>query len=95
MKFSILMDGSIYDRSVTGEKIMLQGVVDCLLLEPNGLTVIDFKTDSVSPGREAERAARYTGQLKAYSMALERIYRQPVCHRLLYFLSTGCAVEIP
>lgn len=95
MKFSILVDGSIYDRSVTGEKIMLQGVVDCLLLEPDGLTVIDFKTDSVSPGREAERAARYTGQLKAYSMALERIYRQPVCHRLLYFLSTGCAVEIP
>ncbi len=94
MKFSLLVDGSFYDPEAKGEEIMLQGVVDCLLVEEDGLTVIDFKTDAVQPGREGERAAYYAGQLRAYAMALERIYEKPVRRRLLYFLRTGCTCPI-
>ena len=95
MKFSLLVDGEFYDLRAAGEQIMLQGVVDCLLVEPEGLTVIDFKTDRIAPGREAERASVYAGQLNAYAMAMERIYGKPVRQRLLYFFSTGQTVELP
>ncbi len=95
MKFSVLADAALYDARAAGERLLLQGVVDCLLEAEEGLTVIDFKTDSVRPGREGARAAYYAGQLRAYALALERIFRKPVHRRLVYFLTTGCTVEIP
>ncbi len=95
MKFSLLVDGSLYDPRAAGEELLLQGVVDCLLDEPDGLTVIDFKTDRVRPGGEGERAAYYAGQLRAYALALARIYQKPVRRRILYFLATDCPWEIP
>ena len=94
MKFSILADAAIYDTSASGEQVMLQGVVDCMLVEPEGLVIIDFKTDAVSPGGEWKRAEYYKGQLEIYAKALSRIYGKPVKHRILYFLTTGHAVEL-
>lgn len=58
-KFSLLEDGGQLDPRLAGEQILLQGVVDCCLIEPEGLTILDFKTDRVQPGREAEVAERY------------------------------------
>ena len=95
MKFSVLTDAALYDRAASGEQILLQGVVDCLLEYDSGLTVIDFKTDAVRPGSEAERAAYYAGQLQAYALALSRIFQKPVRRRILYFLRTGCVLEVP
>ncbi len=94
-KFSILVDAGIYDTEAAGERVMLQGVADCLILEPDGLTVVDFKTDRVSSGREAERAAVYYGQLRAYAMAIGCIFNRPVRRCVLYFLKTGAEVEVP
>lgn len=95
MKFSLLVDAGTYDKNAAGEQMMLQGVIDCLLLEPDGLTVIDFKTDRVAPGGEAERAQYYAGQVQAYGMALHRIFQRPICGCVLYFLRTGTAVSVP
>ena len=93
-KFSLLEDGGRLDPQLTGEQILLQGVVDCCLIEPEGLTILDFKTDRVQPGREAEAAERYAPQVRAYGRALARIYRLPVCKLLLYFFQTGNWQEI-
>ena len=68
--------------------------MDCCLLDEDGLTVLDFKTDRVSPGREREAAARYKAQVLAYGEALCRIWSRPVKKRLLYFFQTGVFVEI-
>ena len=95
MKFSLLVDAGMYYEDVAGEQVMLQGVVDCLLLEPEGLTVIDFKTDRVVPGGEGDRVRYYAGQIRAYGMALRRIYGKPVRACILYFLQTGSAVTVP
>lgn len=89
MKFSLLVDGAVYDPSAAGEQLMLQGVIDCMLMEDDGITVIDFKTDAVMAERETQRAAAYAQQLHAYGLAVERIYGKPVRRRLLYFLTTG------
>lgn len=94
MKFSILVDASNYFPSVHDEKIMLQGVVDCLLLSSDGISVIDFKTDALKKGEEQERAESYRNQLAAYALALSRIYQKPVIRRTLYFLTTGRTADL-
>ena len=93
-KFSILTDASIYDESGRGEKMLLQGVTDCCLMKDGKLAVIDFKTDRVRPGEEAQAAERYRGQLDAYSTALSRIFEQPVAEKLLYFFETDTVVAL-
>ena len=96
--FMILMDAPEYDKNLksqSGDKILLQGVVDCCFETDNGLVIVDFKTDHVY-GRDQiqERARKYQAQLYAYSRALERVLEKPVIRRVLYFLSPGAAVEI-
>lgn len=93
-KFSILTDASIYDESGRGEQMLLQGVTDCCLLKDGKLTVIDFKTDRVRPGEEAQAAERYRAQLDAYSLALSRIFELPVEEKLLYFFETDTVVRL-
>lgn len=87
-KFSILEDAEKFDPNVIGEKILLQGVVDCALFEDDGITVIDFKTDRVSEGNVDEVAERYRKQVYAYADALKRIYNKPIKAVVLYFFDT-------
>ncbi|MEA4965019.1 MAG: helicase-exonuclease AddAB subunit AddA [Oscillospiraceae bacterium] len=93
-KFSVLVDAGLVSPDAAGEKILLQGVTDCCLLEEDGVTVIDFKTDRVSPGSEAARAEHYRGQLEGYSAALSRIFARPVREKILYFFQTGTAISL-
>lgn len=88
-KFSVLEDGKILRPELQGEQVLLQGVTDCAIVEADGLTIIDFKSDRVRPGEEAERAAYYRGQLDAYSAALSKVFGKPVKQRCLYFFATN------
>ena len=93
-KFSLLDSGSQYDLSLEGEQILLQGVVDCALLEEDGITIIDFKTDYVTEETLEEVVSRYRTQLYTYADALERIYEQPVKARYLYLFRLDRFVEL-
>ena len=93
-KFSILTDAAAYDPAAAGEQIMLQGVVDCFWQEPEGIVILDFKTDYID-GDLNQKAARYAPQLRAYAQALSRIYDRPVKTTILYFFSASRPVEIP
>lgn len=93
-KFSLLTDAAPYGDGLTGEQMLLQGVVDCALVEPEGITVVDFKTDHVSPEGLPEAVERYRGQVQAYAGALERIYERPVKKALLYFFHAGTFCEV-
>lgn len=84
-KFSILDDGIHYGENLDEEKVLLQGVVDCALLEEDGITIIDFKTDRVSSDTLPAAAERYRSQLETYAEALTRIYEMPVKAQYLYF----------
>jgi ATP-dependent helicase/nuclease subunit A len=93
--FSLLCDAADFFPVEGGEQVLLQGVVDCCLEDEDGITVIDYKTDRVKSRAEAEaRAEVYTGQLRAYAGALERICKKPVKECLLYFLNVGETVEV-
>lgn len=84
-KFSILDDGTSYGQGLEGERILLQGVVDCALIEEDGITIIDFKTDYVTEETVASLTASYAPQVKTYGEAMERIYELPVKTIGLYF----------
>ena len=89
-KFSLLCPADEVLGAPSADKVLLQGVVDCLLEEDGELTVIDYKTDAVRTEEQLqERTALYTPQLRAYAKAVERIFGKPVKECVLYFLSMG------
>ena len=93
-KFSILDDGSSYGDGLEDEKILLQGVVDCAILDQDGITVIDFKTDRISVSGLDMAVQNYRYQLQAYADALARIYDKPVKRACLYFFSLNQCIDI-
>lgn len=93
-KFSILDDGTAYDPALQGEQILLQGVVDCALIEDDGITVIDFKTDRVTSDTINAAAQRYRPQVEAYADALRRIFKKPIKKTCLYFFQLEQFVDM-
>ena len=93
-KFSILDDACHYGDGLEGEKVLLQGVVDCALLEADGITVVDFKTDAVTEDSLAYAVERYRPQIQTYGEALRRIYEMPVKAQYLYFFRLNRFVKI-
>ena len=93
-KFSILDDGKKYGGGLEGERVLLQGVVDCAILEEDGITVLDFKTDRVTPETLQKTADRYRSQVETYKEALSRIYEMPVKRAVLYFFHLDAFIEI-
>ncbi len=93
-KFSLLEDAAQYYPDADGEEILLQGVVDCALIESDGITVVDFKTDKVTEQTIEQVADNYRPQILAYAHALERIYELPVKSALLYFFSVNAFVKV-
>ena len=89
-KISVLQDA----ENLPGEKILLQGVVDCAIIEPDGITVIDFKTDRVRNCDVDLLVRRYRPQVEAYAMAISRIYEKPVKKTLLYLFDADMAVDM-
>lgn len=93
-KFSILEDAQAYYPDVRGEKILLQGVVDCAVIEKDGITILDFKTDRVNVDTVEDRAALYRPQVRVYADALSKIYGLPVKGAFLYFLRISKSIQI-
>ncbi|WP_454940516.1 PD-(D/E)XK nuclease family protein, partial [Evtepia sp.] len=78
-----------------GEEVLLQGVVDCWFATEEGITLVDFKTDRISPQGLEVRGQRYRGQMAAYAYALEEVTGRPVTRRVLWFLHLGRGLEMP
>ena len=93
-KFSILDDGSRYGDGLNGEQVLLQGVVDCAMIEDDGITVLDFKTDYVTEETIPDLVERYRLQVQTYADAMARIYMKPVKASMLYFFRLNRFVKV-
>ena len=94
-KFSLLVPAREYEpQAEEGEEVLLQGVIDAWFDDGDGVTVIDFKSDRIQPGGEAQRGEEYHRQLCSYSRALEEILGRPVRRRVLWFFATGRAWDV-
>ncbi|HHV56908.1 MAG TPA: helicase-exonuclease AddAB subunit AddA [Firmicutes bacterium] len=76
------------------EPILVQGIIDCLVAEPEGWLLLDFKTDAVPPAVLAARLPGYQKQVELYVRAVTAWSRRPVSEAYLYFLAAGRAVRV-
>lgn len=93
-KFSILEDASVYYSDAGAEKILLQGVVDCILIEDDGIVVLDFKSDAVTLESVRETAQKYTMQVTAYARAIAKIFQKTIKRACLYFFRCDEFVDL-
>lgn len=93
-KFSVLESGESFGIVMNNESVLLQGVVDCALIEEDGITIIDFKTDHVFKDDLSELVQRYRLQVSIYAKALTRIFKIPVKCCLLYFFNADQFVDV-
>jgi ATP-dependent exoDNAse (exonuclease V) beta subunit len=76
------------------DELLLEGYVDLVYREDDGLIVVDYKTDAFHGDVELDaKVDRYRLQGGAYTLALERATGLPV-HRMIFcFLGDGGATE--
>ncbi|WP_409274326.1 helicase-exonuclease AddAB subunit AddA [Neobacillus sp. SCS-31] len=74
------------------EPIYIQGIIDCLFEDREGLVMIDFKSDRITgrfrsgfEGAAPILADRYRLQIDLYTRALEKIWKRRVDERYLFF----------
>ncbi|ADY57199.1 ATP-dependent helicase/nuclease subunit A [Syntrophobotulus glycolicus DSM 8271] len=79
------MDSEVYQ----GENILLQGVIDCFFEEPDGLVLLDYKTDYVPEGGSGQLRERYRVQLAYYARALETLTGKRVKEKYVYLFAQG------
>jgi hypothetical protein len=73
----------------------LEGYVDLVYRRPDGLVVVDYKTDAWSDDAElAAKVARYRLQGAAYAVALEQATGEPVAECVFVFLGGRVAEEV-
>ncbi|MBR5479231.1 MAG: helicase-exonuclease AddAB subunit AddA [Clostridia bacterium] len=65
------------------DSALLQGVVDLMIEMPEGIVIVDFKSDSTI---NENNVAQYMRQLLVYKESLEIILKKPVCDCYLYFI---------
>jgi ATP-dependent helicase/nuclease subunit A len=89
-----VVDGAQHWRELfiaapVGERV-LEGYIDLLVRTPDGLVIVDYKTDQWSgPVQTAERVGRYRMQLAAYGAALEVTLDEPVIAGVLVRCISG------
>lgn len=76
------------------EEILVQGIIDAFFAEGDGLVLVDYKTDYVTAGGEAELVSRYAAQIQYYKEALEKIRCKKVKAAYIYSFFLGKAINI-
>lgn len=93
-KFSLLVEEDAVSGFDNGDKVLLQGVIDAALIEADGITIIDFKSDRVTCDTLPIAVMKYSQQVKTYAKALSRIYQLPIKSSYLYFFNLNHFVPI-
>jgi len=80
--------------SAAGETVLIQGVIDCLFEDEQGLVLLDYKTDAVRGSDPGELRERYRVQIGLYAQAVAHIWRRPVSSAYLYFFDGEMLVDM-
>ncbi|WP_078548248.1 helicase-exonuclease AddAB subunit AddA [Litchfieldia alkalitelluris] len=82
------------------ENVLIQGVIDCIFEDENGIVLVDYKTDTITGRFKDYEAAlpvleeRYKVQLELYTKAIEHIWKKPLNESYLYFFDGGYLVKM-
>jgi len=81
---------------LAGEDVLVQGIIDWVVVEPDCLEIVEFKTDRLAPESAAATAtARYRMQVDLYAMAASAAYRRPVRRAHLVLLTPQVIATLP
>lgn len=96
LKFAIEVPAQAYydlpAEELAGETVFVQGIVDCVLIEPDGVVIVDYKTDHVQSPRVLRD--KYRGQLAVYRRAMRECLGREVKECLLYSFHLGQTVPV-
>lgn len=92
-RFTVDISAADIDDSYPPEEmVILQGAIDLLIIEDDGITIVDYKTDHVS---DTERLiSRYSRQLLLYRKSAMQIFSLPVKRCLIYSTALGQEAEV-
>jgi len=76
------------------DRVMLRGQIDALLRTDEGLIVIDYKTDRVTPQTLPQRVEFYREQIRAYADVIGRVAGLPVVSSHLAFMHVRRIVPV-
>ncbi len=82
-----------YVSNSADNETMLQGAMDCIFEEDDGLVIVDYKTDRVKTPHELIK--RHAPQLRLYREAAVRIFEKPVKALYIYSFHLGQEIEVP
>lgn len=87
---------TVQSDKLTGEVVLLQGVIDCLFSVEDKLYLLDYKSDRVNDqlGGITALATHYQFQLDLYQKAIQEMTGQVVHEKWLYFFDQGEAVKL-
>ena len=91
---SLNIDNTLPEKLYGKENVRLQGIIDCIFEEEDGIVLLDYKTDYVVEGMEEEIIEKYRVQLKYYKDAVEKITGKRVKESYLYLFGLGKEVLI-
>ncbi len=92
-KFTVGVDSGQFGGSrYADDTVVLQGIADCVIIEGNCATIIDYKTDYVKTPNEL--LERYSMQLSIYKSAIEKMLSIPVKQCLIYSFCLSCEIEV-
>ena len=83
------------------DPVFVQGIIDLLIKDANGLVIIDYKTDQITDRfkngfAEAKPILlkRYRTQVALYRNAVATIFNEPVTASYLYFFDGGHVLKV-
>ncbi|MBD8591323.1 helicase-exonuclease AddAB subunit AddA [Peribacillus simplex] len=89
------------DWTAGDEEVLIQGVIDCIFEDEQGLVLLDYKTDTITgrfangyEGAKGILADRYQMQLQLYTRAVEGIVNKKVTGRYLFFFDGSHLLEV-
>ena len=75
-----------------GEKVILQGIIDCYFEEDGEFVVVDYKSDFYENPQEMRE--KYTTQIELYARAIEKITEKKVKNKYLYLFFDDNVLEL-
>lgn len=93
MPFSLLLPAKrFYPGCEEGEKVFMQGIMDCLIERDGHIVIIDYKTDRTDSVEELQ--SHYRSQLLVYKDAAEQLLGKPVIGAYLWSFHLGQMIAI-
>ncbi len=76
------------------DRLMVRGRIDLVIAQPDGLTIVDYKTDRVTNDTIHLRADDYREQISLYRRAIENAANRPVKSAVLAFTRARQVIRV-